>query len=154
VDFASFVAAYGTFIATTVLVAATFVLAWHSSRLVSVTRELRDATSKLGRIETIPVLDFEAQQPLSDSGDKTTLRFSVMSKGRGAARLTGVTAKYQDGSLAMVIPLDRGHVYLPGQIGYFDVRNVSLDEKISIHLEYEDIQGNRCQPLEKTILVY
>jgi hypothetical protein len=76
-----------------VLSAATVALAYHTYRLVKVTKQVSEATEAR---EIAPYLAFDKVQPLSDSGGKFA-GYSVKNIGSGHARRPGARAFIKNG---------------------------------------------------------
>ena len=120
--------------ATVVLAGVTGVLAWNTRTVAKVTREVGMESD---RQKMRPYLIFEKPQPLSDGRGKY-LRFSVMNKGVGQAKILSATTNV-DGKQLVIEQHSLGNVVDVKTPFYWDIFGVELDDIVNIEIAYSDL---------------
>jgi hypothetical protein len=122
---------------TAVLSGATVALAYHTHRLVKVTKEVSEKSESR---KIAPYLTFDGSQPLSHSGGQFA-RFSVKNIGSGIARNPGARAYLKDGKELQVKPHSTSRVVESGSLFYWDVYGVKTGDELEFNVVFGDIDG-------------
>jgi hypothetical protein len=94
-----------------------------------------------------PALSIASQVGLSRPADNKTLRFTVKGMGAQAAVITGIEGKHADGRNVEIEVATQGQPTLPnGEVFTWDIHGVVKDERLSMTIYYEDIDGNKMKP--------
>ncbi|MDE1852201.1 MAG: hypothetical protein KGI38_00455 [Thaumarchaeota archaeon] len=120
-------------------------LSKHTSNLVAATNQLKAATDKLGRLQVAPNLSFGAPAIVGGrSGRGTDMRFPVVNKGLGSARIASLRGTINGNRDASFTPATPGDpVLAPGEPYSYDIEEVAHGDSVLIEVDYEDVDGNK-----------
>ena len=129
-----------------VLSAATGVLAWHTGKLVNVTRSSEN-------IRIMPLLTPDSNSSRLENGF-LRVRVSVRNVGFGQALHIGMTASLGDGTNVGTMTVSSGDMIELGKPYSWDLfGGFGAGDRIMIRVSYTDMKNNFCPPLVFTVQV-
>lgn len=130
-----------------VLAGATIVLAWYTSKLVKVTKEVNRATQTQN---IVPSLTFDRADPLANGGGYY-LRLSVNNAGLAPARYSDFKAKLKTGKELRFMPQSGIRIIEANSIYFWDIYGVKAGEELEIEVPYTDLKYESYQTFKHSM---